>query len=120
MMTFMKKEINYKPINPAAFVMALGYKLGNEDIGSDKAIESLPKATEEEKRIGRHFYPSTALYLLDLSDMASMALKSAGIQYKGIELDSKNYDGYFILDDKSSHMGKININLDLECQIELY
>ena len=32
MMTFMKKEINYKPVNPAAFVMALGYKLGNEDI----------------------------------------------------------------------------------------
>ena len=120
MMTFMKKEINYKPVNPAAFVMALGYKLGNEDIGSDKAIESLPKATEEEKRTGRHFYPSKALYLLDLSDMASMALKSAGIQYKGIELDSKNYDGYFILDDKSSHIGKININLDLECQIELY
>jgi hypothetical protein len=120
MMTFMKKELRFKPINPAAFVMALGYKLGKEDIASDKAIESLPPATEAEKRVGRNFYKDKPLYLLDLIDLATTALKGVGVQYKDLELDRDAYDGYFIRDNKSTPIGKIHINLDMECQVEMY
>ena len=119
MMTFCGKELRFKPSNPGAFVLALGYKLGNEDITSDKAIESLPPATEEEKRIGRYFYPDKPLYVLNLIDLATTALKSASVQYEALELDTGTYDGYYILK-KSTPIGKIHINLDLECQIEMH
>lgn len=121
MMTFMKKELRFKPTNPFAFVMALGYKLGKEeDIMSDKPIESLPKATEIEKCLGRQFYPDKPLYLLNLIDLATTALKGVGVQYKDLELDTDAYDGYFIRDNKSTPIGKVNINLDLECNVEMY
>ena len=119
MMTFCGKELRFKPSNPVAFVMALGYKLGSEDIMSDKPIESLPKATETEKNIGRHFYPNQPLYLLNLIDLAFKALQGAGVKYKNLELDTDTYDGYYILDEKDTPIGKIRINFDLECQIEM-
>lgn len=120
MMTFMKKELRFKPTNPSAFVLALGYKLGNEDITSNKAIESLPPATEAEKSMGRQFYPDKPLYVLNLIDLATTALKSVGAQYNALELDTDTYEGYFILDKKSTPIGKVNINLDLECNVEMY
>lgn len=120
MMTFCEKELRLKPTNPSAFVLALGYKLGKEDIVSDKAIESLPPATEAEKSIGRNFYKDKPLYFLNLVDLATTALKGVGVQYKDLELDTDAYDGYFILDNKSTPIGKIRINLDLECKIEMY
>ena len=120
MMTFCGKELRVKPVNPAAFVMALGYKLGNEDIMNNKAIESLPKATETEKNIGRYFYSKRPLYMLDMIDLAFKALKAAGIKYKNLGLDADFYDGYYILDEAYAFIGKIRINLDLECKIEMY
>lgn len=121
MMSFCGKELRVKPVNPTAFVMALGYKLKNEgDIMSDKPIESLPKATEIEKRLGLQFYPGKPLYVLNLIDLATTALKSVGAQYNALELDTDTYEGYFILDKKSTPIGKVNINLDLECQVEMY
>lgn len=120
MMTFCGKELRVKPANPAAFVMALGYKLGNEDIMSDKAIESLPKVTETEKNIGRHFYSKRPLYMLNLIDLAYKALQAAGIKYKNLGLDADFYDGYYIMDEADAFIGKISINLDLECKIEMY
>ena len=120
MMTFCGRELRIKPINPAAFVMALGYKLGNEDIMSDKAIESLPKATETEKNIGRRFYSKHPLYTLDMIDLAFKALKAVGIKDKNLGLDTDFYDGYYILNENGAFVGKIRINLDLECKIEMY
>jgi hypothetical protein len=35
-------------------------------------------------------------------------------------LDIDSYDGYYILDETGSFVGKIRINLDLECKIEMY
>lgn len=120
MMTFCGKELKVRPTNPAAFVMALGYKLGSEeDIMTNKAIESLPKATETEKNIGRHFYSKHPLYMLNMIDLAVKALKATGIKYKNLGLDIDSYDGYYILDETGA-VGKIRINLDLECQIEMY
>ena len=121
MMSFCGKELRVKPVNPTAFVMALGYKLKNEeDIMSDKPIESLPKATETEKNIGRHFYSKRPLYMLNLLDLAYKALQAAGIKYKNLGLDADFYDGYYIMDEADAFIGKIRINLDLECKIEMY
>ena len=121
MMTFCGKELLVRPSNPIAFVMALGYILKNEeDIMSDKPIESLPKATEIEKCFGRQFYTDKPLYVLNLIDLATTALKSVGAQYNALELDTDTYEGYFILDKKSTPIGKIRINIDLECKIEMY
>ena len=121
MMTFCGKELKARPSNPTAFVMALGYKLENEeDIMDNKAIESLPKATEAEKSFGRYFYPNQYLYLLNLIDLAYKALQAAGVQYKNLGLDIDSYDGYYILDETGAFVGKIRINLDLECKIEMY
>lgn len=121
MMTFCGKELLVRPSNPIAFVMALGYKLGKEeDIMSNKAIESLPKASETEKHLGRHFYSKQHLYMLNLIDLAYKALQAAGIKYKNLGLDADFYDGYYIMDEAGSFVGKIRINLDLECKIEMY
>lgn len=121
MMTFCGKELLVRPSNPIAFVMALGYRLGKEeDIMSDKPIESLPKVTEIEKCFGRQFYTDKPLYVLNLIDLAYKALQAAGVQYNALELDTDTYEGYFILDKKSTPIGKVNINLDLECQVEMY
>lgn len=120
MMTFCGKELRFKPNNPATFVMALGYKLGEEGIMSDKAIESLPKATEAEKHIGQNLYQNQQLYLLNLINLASKAIQASGVQYKNLELDTDAYDGYYILNEKGIRSGKIRINLDLECQIDMY
>ena len=49
MMTFCGKELRVKPVNPAAFVMALGYKLGNEDIMSNKELSHFLKRPRPKK-----------------------------------------------------------------------
>lgn len=120
MMTFKGKELKRKPEKPIAFINSLGYELGKEDIMSDKAIESLPPATQEEKENGRRFYPKQVTYYLDLTEYLTSILKEQGIKYKKIKEDYIRHDGFVIIGFNNFPIGKIFIDYDMEYWIAIY